>query len=222
MYISLVYRDKCGLFNWFWLVNSTTNMCVCFIYLFLVFRKAYRNARNAYATLATFYARSVELVLRARFNRNSLCSFPMQILFVRRKIHRRRCVIRQNDHPLPEKVMALPIYICIPSIRNRILKKAQGVFQNALSPNRNTNTPYGNTPNTRRMQRQHPWLFRVGAHQQVLAMWLPHASHLNNKEQLREGTLRGSDHKNSQPRSWLVVIFIFSVCGALTPTAECP
>jgi len=86
--------------------------------------------------------------MRARFNRNSLCSFPMQILFVRRKIHRRRSVIRQNDHPLPEKVMALPIYICIPSFRNCILKKSQGVFQNPLSPNRNTNTPYGNIEHT--------------------------------------------------------------------------
>ena len=59
------------------------------------------------------------------------------------------------------------------------------------------------------MQPQHPWLFRVGAHQQVLAMWLPHASHLNNKERLREGTLRGSTCKKLQPRSWLVVIFIY-------------
>ena len=87
-------------------------------------------------------------LFRARFNRISLSFFPMQILFVRGKIHRRRSVIRQNDHPLPEKVMALPIYICIPSFRNCILKKSQGVFQNPLSPNRNTNTPYGNIEHT--------------------------------------------------------------------------
>ena len=72
----------------------------------------------------------------------------MQILFLRRKIHRRRCVIRQNDHPLPEKVLALPIYVGIPSIRNCILKNSQGVFQLALSPNWNTKTPYGNIEHT--------------------------------------------------------------------------
>ena len=39
-------------------------------------------------------------------------------------------------------------YIGIPSDRNSILKNSQGVVLNALSPNRNTNTPYGNIEHT--------------------------------------------------------------------------
>ena len=160
--------------------------------------------------------------MRLRLNRDSRCSSSMQICFLRRKIYRRQCVIRQHDHPLPEKVMALPIYIGTPPDRNNILKKNQGPFSKCpFSQQEHQILPTG-TSNTRRMQPQHLWLFRVGVHHQVLTMWLPHASHLNNKERIREGTLRGCECNKLEPQSWLVVIFcsLFAVLSVQRPNSR--
>ena len=59
-----------------------------------------------------------------------------------------RNVIRQNDHPLPEKVMALPIYVGTPFDQNGILKTLTGFFKMLFLPAGTPNTPYGNIRHT--------------------------------------------------------------------------
>ena len=122
-------------------------------------------------------------------------------LFLRRKIHRRRSVIRQIDHPPPEKTMALHIYFGILSDRKSILRNSLGGFSKCSLLPTGTQILPTRTSSTRRMQQKH-----LGC-PEVMTMWRPHASHLNNKERLREGTLRG--RVSAKPRAAELACGIF-------------
>ena len=131
-------------------------------------------------------------------------------------------MIRQNDHPLPEKVMALPIYVGIPSDRNNsILKTPRRVFPNALSPNRNTNTPYGNIEHTTNAAVAPMVVPCRGAPTSV-----GHVAATRVTPQQQGAAKRGHAErerlKNIAAAELACGDFCFSVCVALTPTAECP